>query len=195
MKKFISLMIAIVLFVPVLPAFSDSVWSKSSTSPYSTAKSFRAGDIVTVIILETTSAVQKAGTNTNTSDNLSSAFDHTITRLGIQPSNSLKGSVGNTFAGVGSTTRTSNVTAKVAAVVIKVLPNGNLMISGDHRVEVNEESQTIRISGIIRPKDVSVANTVFSYQVASASVSVRGKGTVGEAEEPGFVTRFFNWLF
>jgi flagellar L-ring protein FlgH len=195
MKKFISLMIAVILLVPVLPAYSDSVWSKNSNSPYSTAKSFKAGDIITVIILETTSAVQKAGTDTNTSDNLSASFDHTITRLGIQPSNYIKGGGGATFKGLGATTRTSNVTAKVAAVVIQVFPNGNLMISGDHKVEVNEETQTIRITGIIRPKDVSIANTVFSYQVASAVVSVRGKGSVGEAEEPGFITRFFNWIF
>jgi flagellar L-ring protein FlgH len=195
MKKIMIMLLLLCNLVPVMPAFSDSVWNKSSTSPYSTAKSFKVGDIVTVLILETTSAVSKAGTDTNTTDNLSASFDHTISRLGIQPSNSIKGGGGNTFKGAGATTRTNSVTAKVASVVLKVLPNGNLMIAGDHKVEVNEEAQTIRITGVIRPKDVSVANTVFSYQVASATVSVKGKGSIGEAEEPGFISRFFNWLF
>jgi flagellar L-ring protein precursor FlgH len=158
-------------------------------------KSFRVGDIITIIVLETTSAVQKAGTDTNVNDNLSSTLDHTIASLNIQPSNFVKATAGNTYRGLGSTTRTSNVTAKIAAVVVKVMPNGNLMISGDHRVEVNDEIQTIRISGIVRPKDVSLQNTVYSYQVAGADVSVKGKGVVGEADSPGVFTRFFNWIF
>ena len=174
---------------------SDSIWGRTSTSPYTVAKSFRVGDIITIIILETTTAVQKAGTDTNVNDSLSTSFDHTIIRLGIEPSNYLRGTAGNVYKGLGSTTRTSNVTAKIAAVVTKVLPNGNLMISGDHKVEVNDEIQVIQISGMIRPKDVSLSNTVYSYQVAGADVSVKGKGVVGEAESPGFFTRFFNWMF
>lgn len=176
-------------------AFSDSLWGRTSISPYSVSKSFKVGDIITIIILETTTAVQKAGTDTNISDNLSTTLDHTIARLGIQPSNYLKATAGNTYKGLGGTTRTSNVTAKIAAVVVKVLPNGNLLITGDHKIEVNDEVQTIQISGMIRPKDVTLYNTIYSYQVAGANVSIKGKGDVAEAEKPGFMTRFFNWLF
>ena len=197
MKK-LKLSIALLLtasLLPIFPVFADSIWERTSTSPYSVSKSFRVGDIITILVLETTSAIQKAGTDTNVNDNLSTTLDHTLTRLNIQPSNYVKATAGNTYKGLGSTTRTSNVTAKVAAVVIRVMPNGNLMISGDHRVEVNDEIQTIRISGMVRPKDVSLQNTVYSYQVAGADVSVKGKGVVGEAESPGMFTRIFNWIF
>jgi len=194
-RLFKILLIIIFSFFSFHSAFSQSLWLPTSTSPYSVSKAFKVGDIITIIILETTSAIQKAGTDTNVSDNLSTSLDHTLKFLGIESSNYLKGSGSNTYKGLGSTTRTSNVTAKIAAVVTKVMPNGNLMISGDHRVEVNSEIQTIRIIGMIRPKDVSLANTVFSYQVAGAQVSVKGKGTVGEAENPGMITRFINWLF
>lgn len=176
-------------------ALSDSIWDRTSTSPYTVTKAFRVGDIITIIILETTTAVQKAGTDTNVSDNLGATFNHTIDRLGIAPSNLIRATADGKYKGLGATTRTSNVTAKVAAVVMRVLPNSNLIINGEHRVEVNDETQIIKISGMVRPKDVSLANTVYSYQVAGADVSVKGRGVVGEAERPGWFTRFFNWLF
>ncbi|MFH1710059.1 MAG: flagellar basal body L-ring protein FlgH [bacterium] len=175
-------------------AFADSIWGRTSTSPYSVSKSFRVGDIITIIVLETTSAVQKAGTDTNASDSLSLAFSSNLSSF-YHSGKAITGSGGNVYKGLGSTTRTSNVTAKIAAVVVRVLPNGNLMVSGDHRVEVNDEIQVLKISGMVRPKDVSLQNTVYSYQVAGADVSVKGKGVVGEAESPGAITRFLNWIF
>ena len=62
-------------------------------------------------------------------------------------------------------------------------------------MDINDESQEILISGIIRSKDVSPANTVYSYQVADAQVSFKGTGAVQEAEAPGWFTRILNWLF
>ena len=174
--------------------FADSVWKDTSSSLYSPSKNFKVGDIITIVILETTNAVQQANTGTTVDDNLSTAFSSNLASF-LHTGKAITGSGGNTYSGQGSTTRQSNVTAKVATVVTRVLSNGNLLISGEHRIEVNEEVQTIKISGMVRPKDVSIGNTVFSYQVAGASVSIKGKGSIGEAEEPGFFTRFFNWLF
>lgn len=196
MKKLnlLSALILVISFLSFSFAYSDSIWNGASSSPYSMSKSFKVGDVITVIILETTSAVQKAGTNTNANDSLSLAFSSNLTNF-YHPGKSIAGSGGNTYKGAGDTSRTSNVTAKIAAVVVKVLPNRNLVIEGEHRVEVNDEVQTIQISGVIRPKDVGLQNTVFSYQVADASVSVKGNGVVGEAQSPGVFTRIMNWIF
>jgi len=152
---------------------------------------------VTILILETTSAVQKAGTDTNVSDDLSASFNHNIERLKpmIDTSNQITTGIDGKYKGAGSTSRSSNVQAKVAAVVVKVLPNGNLLVKGEHKVEVNDEKQIISVSGMIRPKDVSLDNTILSYQVANASVSVKGTGPVRDAEEPGWLTKMFNWFF
>ena len=195
MKKII--IVLLLLSLIYMPAIADSLWNETSSSPYTTAKSFKIGDIVTVLILESASAIQKAGTDTNVSDGLSASFDHTIERLTptIDTSNMAAAAAKNQYKGVGSTTRSSNVQAKVAAVVTKVLNNGNLLINGEHRVSVNQEKQVIVISGMIRPKDVSLDNTIYSYQVANATVSVKGSGTVQEAEEPGWFTKVINWLF
>jgi flagellar L-ring protein FlgH len=192
--KLLSSLTAAVLLLSFSPAYPDSIWNKDSSSPYSVNKSFKVGDVITVLVMESTSAVQKAGTNTDADDSLSMAFSSNLAAF-YHPNKAITGSGGNTYKGAGDTSRTSNVTAKIASVVVKVLPNSNLLIEGEHKVAVNDEVQTIKISGMIRPKDVSFQNTIFSYQVAGADVSVKGSGVVGDAESPGVVTRFFNWIF
>ena len=174
-----------------------SLWNDNSNSPYTSQKNYKVGDTVMVLIIESTSAAQKAGTDTQAQDSLSSSFNHTTERLNnvVAPSNSLSGAGSNTYKGSGATTRTSNVLASVTATVTEILPNKNLSISGIHRVTVNEESQIIKIEGMIKPTDISRWNTIYSYQVANANVSVKGTGTVGEAQAPGLIPRIINWLF
>lgn len=177
--------------------FADSLWDKDSASPYSTEKAYKTGDIINVIILESTSAQNKAGTKSDIKDDLSLKFTHSIARLApfLGTSNQAVGGAANKYAGSGQTSRTSNVSARISAWVKDILPNGNLAIEGKHKVEVNDEIQEITISGIIRPKDISGAGAIYSYQVANAQLSVRGTGVVAESESPGWLTRFLNWLF
>lgn len=180
-----------------LPAGANAIWNENSASPYSTQKAYKVGDIINVIILESSNAKNLANTKTNVKDDLSAKFTHTIQRLApiIGTNNTASGGISNQFTGDGSTTRGSNVSARVAAWVTDVLPNGNLSIKGQHKVEVNDELQEITLTGIVRPKDISGANTVYSYQVASANLSVRGSGAVADTAAPGWLTRLFNWLF
>ena len=180
-----------------LPAGSDSVWSENSASPYSTQKAYKVGDIINIIILETSSAKSVAGSKSDVRDDLSGKLQHTIQRLApvIGTNTQVTGQLSNKYAGDGSTTRGNNVTARIAAWVTEVLPNGNLSIKGAHKVEVNDELQEITITGLVRPKDISGANTVYSYQVASVNLSVKGTGSVADTSAPGWLTRIFNWLF
>lgn len=186
-----------ILLLGFTNCFSNSLWNKTSSSPYTPDKSYKAGDIITVLIAETTTAQQKAGTNTNVKDDMALKFTHTIERLNplIGQSNAAGMTLGNKYTGTGLTQRTSAVTSKVAATVVEVMPNGNLRIEGSHILSVNDENQEVFISGIVRAKDISIANTINSYQVADANVSVRGSGVVQEAENPGWITRILNWIF
>lgn len=178
-------------------ASASSLWNENSASPYSTQKAYKTGDIINVIILESSSAKNVAGTKTNLKDDLGVKFNHTIQRLApiIGTNVQAAGQVYDNYSGGGNTSRGSNVSARVAAWVVDVLPNGNLLIKGNHRVDVNNESQEITITGIVRPKDISGANTIFSYQVANAKLAVNGTGAVADSSEPGWITRLFNWLF
>lgn len=178
-------------------SIADSIYKNTSSSPYSPEKSFKVGDIVTVIVLETASARHKAGTNTNVKDDLGVKFTHTIERLNplIGQNTQLSGQAANKYTGTGQTERSSDVSAKVAAVVTEVMDNGNLRVEGRHKVEVNNEIQEITVYGIVRSKDIGIANTIYSYQVADAEISLKGSGVVQEAESPGWLTRILNWLF
>lgn len=197
MKKSIVLACCVLAFV-VSAASADSLWNEDSASPYSTQKTFKTGDVINIIILENSVAKTLAGTKTDVNDTLTAKLTHNIQRLApiIGQNMQLNGQIGNKFdSSNGQTARSNNVTARISAWVTDVLPNGNLMIKGQHRVEVNSDVQEITVTGIVRPKDVSGANTVYSYQVASAEVMVKGTGAVADAEAPGWLTRIFNWLF
>ncbi|MFA6548594.1 MAG: flagellar basal body L-ring protein FlgH [Candidatus Margulisiibacteriota bacterium] len=178
-------------------SYADSIWNKESASPYSTDKNYKVGDIINIIVAESTSAQNQAATKSDVKDDLALKLTNTIQRLApiIGTNSQIDGNVSNKFTGTGQTTRSSGVQARISAWVTEVLPNGNLEIEGKHRVQVNEETQEITIRGTVRPKDISGANTVYSYQVANANLIVQGSGVVADTESPGFLTRIFNWLF
>jgi len=195
LKIFVLLTLIFLVFSHV--SFSDSLWNENSSSPYTTQKTYKVGDIINVLILESTSAIQEAGTQTHVRDELGLKFDYTLQGADSRTTSRNKADFDaeNKYRGIGKTSRSSNVRARVASVVKEVLPGGKLQIEGKHVVDVNREKQTVIIKGVVRSKDINIDNTVFSYQVADAEIIVKGSGVVGEAEQPGWLTRFFNWLF
>ena len=196
-NKKVILAFVLLSVIVVFPSFGNSVWNENTASPYSSQKAYKIGDIINVMIVETSSAKNQAETKTNLKDDLGIQFTHTLQRLApiIGTNTQVTGQAANTYTGNGQTTRGSTMQARVSAWVTDVLPNGNLAIKGQHKLEINDELQEINITGIVRPKDISGANTIFSYQVASAELSVKGTGSVGDAESPGWITRFINWIF
>jgi flagellar L-ring protein precursor FlgH len=90
--------------------------------------------------------------------------------------------------------RSDRVIGQIAARVVRVLDNGNLLIEGRRAVLVNNDTQIITISGVVRPQDVSGANTVLSSQIADAEIQVEGRGITSEAQNPGIFYRILDWL-
>jgi flagellar L-ring protein precursor FlgH len=185
------------IFVFTSVSYCESLWKADSTSLYSAQRTVKEGDIITMLIIESSSALSSAGTDTGVRDDLSLKLNYTLQQLysGNNQRNEGQMKAENKYYGTGKTTRASNIQAKISAVVTRVLSNGNLVIVGKHVVTVNDERQEIKISGVIRAKDITPANTVYSFQVAEANIEVLGEGTVADAESPGWFTRIFNWLF
>ena len=185
-----------------VPIYADSLWETGKGTLYGTTKKeVQVGDEVTIYISESTSAAQQATTQTSKEsemganllsnwDLISNVFNesgHRKYELQLQGEDA--------YRGAGQTTRTSKVTAVVTAVVTEILENGNVFIVGEHKVKVNNEVETIRIAGVIRPVDIGANNSVYSYQIAKAEVSVNGAGVIGVKQSPGVLTKMFNWLF
>jgi flagellar L-ring protein precursor FlgH len=157
-------------------------------------KARHVGDIVTILVTESSSLNRQAETNTKkestNSGNLSSFFG---VNLGDKTQYAFEGT--NEHKGSGSITRSDEVTARVVARVVKVLPSGNLIIEGRRAVRANDESQYVALSGVIRPVDITPANTILSTQIADAEIVLEGKGALAEKQRPGILNRFADWLF
>lgn len=163
------------------------------------------GDIVTIHIVENSSASNQASTTTDRNSSLSAgiegffnaekkfASDHPF----FNPFSQVAGNIDSQFKGNGATQRSGALTAYMTARVVDVLSNGNFAIEGNREVRVNAENQLITLTGIIRPRDISAANIIQSTYIADARIAYSGKGVVNERQRPGWFTRILDtvWPF
>ncbi|HEY8463937.1 MAG TPA: flagellar basal body L-ring protein FlgH [Bacillota bacterium] len=171
---------------------ADSLWPGENASLYADRpRQYRVGDLLTIIVQEQATASQNAESSNGEKGKVSTGG------LGKwQSVFPLFGSDWNSsYEGEGETTRRGSLTAKLTVEVKEVYPNGILALEGHQVIRVNAEDQILTIKGKVRSEDVSEDNIVMSSKVADAVIEYQGRGTVGEAQKPGILTRFFHWLF
>jgi len=173
-------------------ALSDSLWKDGNRSLYADRKAVKEGDVLTVLIYESTTASSRADTKTSKSDSASTK-PGVGPLLRMLPEWSVSGKTGSQAS--GSTTRSGTLVGKISVVVKEVLPNGNLKVEGTRTVGVNGEKEKIVLTGIVRPEDVSAENTVPSTAIAQAEIHYEGKGPVGNKQREGLLTKLLKWLF
>jgi len=184
-------------------ASAGSLWRDRNTSFFSDHKARNIGDIVTVTISEQASATKEATTSSDRSSNWSAGIPNLfnlenadfIADEGIDLSNLINANFSNTFDGAGKTVRTDNLSASLSTQVIGRYPNGNLKIRGGKEVMVNNEVQVIYITGIIRPVDITAANTVDSNKILNARISYTGKGVIADKQKPGWLGRAIDYVW
>ena len=152
----------------------------------------RVGDTLTIAIVENTNASKKSATNTGRASN----NNFGVTALAGLPGKSFLGStLGATsdfsFDGKGESSNNNAFTGTITVTVTEVLANGNLLVSGEKQVGINQGSEYIRLSGIVNPVNLTASNTVSSTLVADARIEYRGSGAVAENQQTGWLTRFF----
>lgn len=189
-QLFLSIMSGVMIFLfcaNVCPA-------TQSYSLFTTPRARQVGDVVTVIISESSLASQSANTDmgkkANTSGQVSSFFQEA---QGVSLP-AWKWEHKNNYQGTGSTQRKGTLIANITAQITEVLPNGNLRIQGNRMLKVNDEEQIISVEGIIRPVDINEDNTIYSTYIADARIKYQGKGVLGENQRPGILSRIFSWL-
>ncbi len=168
-------------------------------------KARRVGDIVTIKIVESASATNKASTKTGRKSSVSGGIDNFFnmekrypsTHPFVNPFSKVSGGLESDFDGSGTTQRSGALTAFITTRVVDVLPNGNLKIEGAREVKVNNEKQLIKLSGTIRPRDISPDNIILSTYVADAGIEYSGSGIVNDRQRPGWAARLLNivWPF
>jgi flagellar L-ring protein precursor FlgH len=175
---------------------ADSLYPVEGTnSLYTENRARRVGDVITILIQETTDATQSAGSQNQKNSNLSvGAGIGTWGNTGSMPINQA-GLGGQSYSqGQGTSSRSAKVVGQMTAKITRVLPSGNYMVEGTRYVEVNDDKQVIEVAGEIRPDDITSDNTVTSSRVANARIKVTGSGPASESARPGLLTRLFSWL-
>lgn len=177
---------------------------------FADSRARRVGDIVVVKLVENTKAQNKAETSSDKSSGnnyqVNALFNQSkygfIPFVGVGPRvdvglPALETSSSSGLDATGKTKRENYVTSSLAARVLRVLPGGLLQIEGAREIRVNEETEYMVVRGMIRSRDVDADNSVYSTQIADASIEYYGQGVLADKQKPGWFTRLMDnvWPF
>jgi flagellar L-ring protein precursor FlgH len=174
------------------PASANSLWRVGARAFFADQRAGRVGDIVTVQIEIDDSAKT---INTSTSSRASSVTVGVPSFLGLEsslgkilpggfdPANAIDAASKTANTGSGAVNRAEKISLTIAAVVTAVLPNGNLVIQGTQEVRTNAELRQLTVAGIVRPEDISSANTIRHSQIAEARISYGGRGDISRVQK------------
>lgn len=152
------------------------------------------GDTLTIVLQENVSASKSSSANASRTSNSSFGFD-TVPRylqgLFGNARADMSASGGNTFDGKGGANATNTFSGTLTVTVDQVLVNGNLHVVGEKQIAINQGTEFIRFSGVVNPRTISGSNSVPSTQVADARIEYVGNGYINEAQNMGWLQRFF----
>jgi flagellar L-ring protein precursor FlgH len=181
-----------------LPA-NGSIFQAATSRPlFEDRRPSHVGDTLTVVIEEKTatsnsetgSNERKTSVNNSVNAGLSLPFLPPYlqnklggTSLGANGDTKLDTKAGNQLA--------STFNSRVGVTVIEELANGNLVVSGEKQVKINSDTEFIRLSGVVNPRDIAADNTISSTKLADARVEQQSEGNERSFMEPGWLTKFF----
>lgn len=167
-------------------------------------KARRIGDVLTIRLTESTNASKAASTAI---DKTQSTAITNPTVLGASPQFGVPGRLplntttdlslqtnldsNSSFSGDASADQSNTLTGNITVTVADVFPNGNLLVRGEKRLNLNQGNEYVKISGIVRPIDIAADNTIPSTKVADATIMYNGDGAVNDSNEIGWLARFF----
>lgn len=194
-------------FQPVYPLASDrqkiatgGIYSnRQSDAWFGRGRNYQVGDIITVLLNESTQAARTQNTDVSreSKNSLPTGFNTKIGSInpffnGIDVNNN-----NNSSKGAGKADQKASLEGSVAVTVIEILANGNLMVRGEKKLGLTEGTEVIQVSGVIRPEDVGPNSTVQSRRLANAQIAYRGSGDLANATKAGWGTSLMHkyWPF
>lgn len=173
-------------------AATGSIFQSASYRPmFEDYRARMVGDTITVRITEQISSSASSASKVDKKGSLNAGIS-ALPGLGINAAKAqATASTANNFDGKGSTQNSNNFSGTITATVIEVLPNGHLIISGEKQIGVNRNVDVLRFSGQVDPRAIQSGNTVASTSIANVRLEHRGRGAPADANEIGWVQRFF----
>lgn len=184
-----------VLLAPAGASGQEGTRSVRQVSLYADVKARSVGDIVTVAIVERASASNTSRISTRRNTNFENTGTEGTGLFSFVPEFGMSAELGRDHEGSGQLSREGRLTARMAAVVTEVRPNGDLVISGERVVEINEETEILTLTGMVRPEDIGPENVVYSTDIAEAKIAYKGKGIVTGGSRPNLLVRILSWIF
>ena len=177
------------------PRLANSLWRPGAKAFFRDQRAARVGDILTVNV----QIADTADINNTTERNRTAAENLGLPNLfgletqlgkvlpeGVDPAALVGLTADGKFTGAGTVQRTETVNLTVAAMVVQVLPNGNLVIQGHQEVRVNFEVRELTVAGIVRPEDITATNTIRNTAIAEARISYGGRGQLTDVQQPRY---------
>lgn len=187
---------------PPAPKYEDgSLYQVRSISLFEDPKPFRIGDILTIMLAESTSASKSAATSTSKDENISLGSPTIMGRAPTRNGNEIfdiEMNPSREFEGEGDSTQSNSLSGEITVTVVDIFPNGNLVVQGEKWFTLNQGKEYIRIAGVVRPQDVQPDNTVASAKLADAQIAYSGEGFIADSNNQGWFTQFLNskwWPF
>jgi flagellar L-ring protein FlgH len=198
--KSLSALAALAILLVPAAGQCQSLWvGGTSKSIFADERSLNVGDILTIAISESSTENKNNATTTERKSSLAAAITSFLYPAGATPLLTSHGSLpamaynsDHSHAGSGTISDSETIVAQIAVRIIDVLPNGDLVVEGKRQTSFSQENQTIVLRGVVRPEDVLSNNTVFSYNVADATIQIIGKGTVSDAQNKGWFNRIWD---
>jgi flagellar L-ring protein precursor FlgH len=179
---------------------ADSLWNQGlSRNICSDKKAQAVGDILTILIQENNGATRANNTTTSKKASLNAAIasilyspstSGLLTKKGALPA--INYTSDSEFNGGGSINNAETITAQVSVKVVDVLPNGNMVVEGQLHTAFSGEKQDAVVRGTVRPDDIMANNTLYSYNIADATIQFMSKGTITDAQRKGWLTRVWD---
>lgn len=183
----------------------NSLWRPGSRAFFKDQRANNVGDILTVVVnIENQNANLSNSTSRSRGASESAglpAFLGFESQLGailpdeVDPSDLLSAESDSDSSGSGSISRSETIDMRLAAVVLQVLPNGNLVVAGRQEVRVNNELRELQVTGVVRPQDIRSDNTIDVDKIAEARISYGGRGTISDVQQPRYGQQIFDIIF
>lgn len=184
---------------------ANSLWRPGSRAFFKDQRASTVGDILTVVVDISGEKAELDNSTSSSRDGTESVGIPALAGLEASINNILPDSVdasdlasvdsSSSTSGSGTISRSESVNITLAAVVLQVLPNGNLVIAGRQEVRVNYELRELTVTGVIRPQDIGSDNTIDWDKIAEARISYGGRGTISNVQQPRYGQQIFDIIF
>ncbi len=176
------------------PQAPASLWQTGARTFFGDPRASKVGDILTISInIDDQASFSNATSRSRTSEEgrtvnsflgLNNALLGRLLPGGADTTNLVDAASNSQFSGDGAVDRSESLELTIAAVVTQLLPNGNLVVAGRQEVRVNHELRELTVTGVVRPMDITAANTIPHDKIAEARISYGGRGTVSNVQRP-----------